>query len=450
MMKKLSISLVVVLILLVGGLRWVGISIFAIDDALDVSTGLGAKIACSGKFVGGLSQAQIVSDLAGYSPANNMLDIEYSENKVTTDFLGLSQASATYRKGLGCTIDNELATFDVGTLIVPTLNQSSLLWPAGETVNSINANLQQIVDDIVAADNLAGLDTRALLVIKNGNLIAESYGPDFNQNSKLLGWSMGKSLTSIMMGNLALNHGVNAADTMLFESWKADQRKDITLKSLLQMSSGLEFDENYIPGTDATRMLFLEPSTSKYAVNKPLANPIGEQFYYSSGTTNILMRYIFETLGGDQQTLVDYFYQQIAKPLGLTHTVFEVDSEGIFVGSSYIFSSARDWARMGLLMINQGVINNQQVLSKEWVQASSTPNESANDGSYGYQFWLNRGGESLRWPELPEDTYAMLGNRKQRVMMFPSQNVVIVRLGWGSSYPDDENFSSILAALDDQ
>jgi hypothetical protein len=142
MMKKLSISLVVILILVVGGLRWIGISILAIDDALDVSTGLGAKIACSGKFVGGLSQAQIVSDLAGYSPANNMLDIEYSENKVITDFLGLSQASATYRKGLGCTIDNEFATFDLDTLVVPTLNQSSLVWPAGETVTSINTNLE--------------------------------------------------------------------------------------------------------------------------------------------------------------------------------------------------------------------------------------------------------------------------------------------------------------------
>ncbi|MGJ8681806.1 serine hydrolase domain-containing protein [Paraglaciecola sp.] len=446
-MKKLSISLVVVFISAVIGLRWVGISILAIDDALDVSTGLGAKIACSGKFVGGLSQAQIVSDLAGYSPANNILDIEYSENKVTTDFLGLSQASATYRKGLGCTIDNELATFDLDTLVVPTLQQSSLLWPTGETVTSINTNLQMVVDDIVAADNQAGLDTRALLVIKNGNLLAESYGPDFTQNSKFLGWSMGKSLTSIMVGNLALKHSVKDTETMLFESWKGDERKDITLKNLLQMSSGLEFDENYIPGTDATRMLFLEPSTSKYAVHKPLANPIGEQFYYSSGTTNILMRYIFNTLGSDQQTLVDYFYQQIAQPLGLAHTVFEVDAEGIFVGSSYIFASARDWARMGLLMINQGVINNQQILSKEWVQASYTPNESQNDGSYGYQFWLNRGSEKLRWPELPEDTYAMLGNRKQRVMMFPSQNTVIVRLGWGSSYPDDDNFGKILAEL---
>ncbi|MCF2948781.1 beta-lactamase family protein [Paraglaciecola aquimarina] len=447
MLKKLSISLVVVLIFIASGLRWLGISVFAIDDALGVSTGLGAKIACSGKFVGGLSEAQIVSDLAGYSPANNLLDIYYHQSSVSTNFLGLSQASATYRKGLGCTLDNAQATFDLNSLTVPSFNSSSLLWPAGETVNSIDTQLQAVVDEIMAADKLAGLDTRALLVVKDGQILAEAYGSGFDQNTPLLGWSMGKSLTAIMLGHAVTTRQIDLNSTQLFTPWKGDQRNQISLKSLLQMSSGLEFDENYIPGTDATRMLFLEPSTSQFALHKPSIYQVGEHFHYSSGTTNILMRYLFDSLGGDPQTLINYFYEQIAQPLGMANTVFEVDAEGIFVGSSYIFSSARDWARMGLLMVNQGVINNQKVLSREWVEAATTPNESLNDGSYGFQFWLNTGGDAARWPDLPEDTYAMLGNRKQRVMIFPTHNTVIVRLGWDSSYPDDKNFSKILAAL---
>lgn len=447
MLKKILIGLVVALILLVAGLRYVGVSVFALSDALDVSTGMSAKIACSGKFISGLSNQQIMSDLAAYSPANKMLDFEYMDNRVTTDFMGLSTASATFRKGLGCSIDYHKTLFDLDSLVVPKLTKASTVWPKGEVVNSIDSQVQALLDEMMLNDNAEGLDTRALVVVKDGQILAEAYGDGFTVDTPILGWSMGKSLTSIMLGNLVLKQKVNAQNTHLFPSWNSDDRKNISLESLLQMSSGLQFEENYIPGTDATRMLFLEPSASGFALAKPAIFEVGEHFAYSSGTSNILMRYIMQTLGGQPQQLVDYFYNDIAKPLGLTNTIFEMDSEGLFVGSSYIFATARDWARFGHVMVNQGVINNQQILSKGWITAAVKPNGSKNDGAYGYQFWLNQGSDNQRWPQLPNDTFAMLGSKKQRVLMFPSEKVVIVRLGWSGSYPDDENFSRILAAL---
>lgn len=448
MLKKILISLVVVVLLIAAGLRLIGISVLHLDDVVDVASGLGAKIACSGKFVTGLTEQQIMDDLAGYSPATKLLDIQYQGNKVTADFMGLSLSSATFRGNLGCTLDSAQALVDLDKLSAADLKARSMSWPAGETVNSIEQTMQTLVDSILRQDNQDGLDTRALLVVKDGYIVAESYAQGFDYATPLLGWSMGKSLTSIMLGNLALKQRVKVNSKELFSQWQNDERSNISLENLLQMSSGLAFAETYIPGTDSTRMLFLEPSTSGYALAKPVEHPPGKHFAYSSGTTNILMRYVFETLGAQPQALVNYFHTEIAIPLGLANTVFELDSEGIYVGSSYIFSSARDWARMGWLMVNQGVINNQQLISKDWVKAATQSNQSENDGRYGYQFWLNTGGnQAPRWSDLPSDLYAMMGNKGQRVMMIPAKNAVIVRLGWSNSYPDSENFGKIITAL---
>ncbi len=438
--------MLVLLLLLFVGLRMLSISPLALGDALDISTSMGAKIACSGKYVSGLSEQQIKADLAAYSQANNLLDISYQNNSVSTDFWGLSQAKATFRQGLGCTLVYAESELDLDSLTVPSVSESSALWPAGESINSIQPMAQKLLDQILLEDNQQGLDTRALVVVKNGNIVAESYAAGFTQSTPLLGWSMGKSLTSILFGNLVLNNKISVADDHLFSQWNDQARQAITLESLLHMSSGLAFDENYMPGTDATRMLFLEPSASRIPLSQPVEHPVGAHFSYSSGSSNILMRLAANTLGGPQ-ALIDYFYQQIAQPLGLANTIFEVDPGGVFVGSSYILASARDWARMGLLMVKDGQINQQTVLSPEWVAAAQQANVSDNDPRYGYQFWLNSGSDTLRWPELPTDTYAMLGSKKQRVMMIPSHNTVIVRLGWSGSYPDDKNFSRVLAAL---
>jgi CubicO group peptidase (beta-lactamase class C family) len=132
----------------------------------------------------------------------------------------------------------------------------------------------------------------------------------------------------------------------------------------------------------------------------------------------------------------------------LQNTTFELDASGVFVGSSFIYAPARDWARFAYLMINEGRINGRRVLDANWVARTRQPNSSDNDPRYGYQFWLNSGGPALRWPALPEDAYAMQGNRAQVVMLVPSRQAAIVRLGWtAGEYPIDANFALILARL---
>ena len=449
-MKKLAAVLLVLIIAIVIAIpKLVGFQAWHIPAAIDMATGLGAKLACSSRYVTGLSEEQAKADIVSYSAAASLLELTYDEQAktVTATLQGMSEKQAQYREGLGCTL--ELGdTTPLDNIIVNTLHATDEPWPNGESVNTINNDVQTLTALQLNQDNEAGLQTRALLVIKDGQIIAESYADGFDKDSKLLGWSMGKSVTAMMLGRLDTMKGINFQQTELFDDWKNDNRKDLNLVHLLQMSSGLDFDEPYVPGSDSTKMLFTAHSASDVALKSTLAHEPSTIFYYSSGTTNLLARWLFNELGGTPQAMIDFTYNELFAPLRMTNSIFETDSSGVLVGSSYLYSSARDWGRLAQLLLNDGVWNQQQLISAEWIKQASTPNSSVNDKRYGYQFWLNGGESELRYPDLPANAYAMQGNRSQRVMMFPTENTAIIRLGWTTgTYPLNENFSEILNAI---
>lgn len=447
--KKISALCIIAFfcsIVLFGSRYILGFSLWRIGDAITVATGMGAKLGCSSRFVSHATEVQITHDLASYSPVNRYLKLHYDmENKtVSASLFGMANTSATYRIGLGCTL-NVGNTAPLDSITAPPIAVSpSMPWPRGEHVMSIQPTRQSMLNALLTQDNTDGLNTRALLLVENGEITAESYAQGYDQKSRLLGWSMGKSVTAIMLGRMAYLDMATMQQAQLFPHW-VDERKHITLEHILQMSSGLMFDETYAPGSDATDMLFSDQSASELALHKSLAFQPGEHFSYSSGTTNILMRWMYENVNSNTQQLSDFFRHEILQPLSLGHTVFEPDPSGVFVGSSYIYASARDWARLGLLMLNKGTINGQRVLSEAWVSAAIAENSSENYPGYGYYFWLNKTGNGLRWPELPTDAYFMMGNRKQYVMVVPSKNIVMVRLGWTKGdYPVAKNFSTLI------
>jgi CubicO group peptidase (beta-lactamase class C family) len=446
MRKWLFISLVPLVGLVVLMKPLMGVSPQHLPAAVEVATGMAAKLACSGRYISGLSEQQVFEDVASYSPANRLLEIDYDTVRKTStaSMFGFSNMSARFRESLGCTLDiGDTSSLDAVRALPAVVSEE--LWPAGSRVDSIVPGLQRSLDQLLDADNRAGLETRALLVVGAGAILAESYATGFDAATPLLGWSMGKSLTSIMLGQLEYQGELDVQSRRLFPEWSGDERADISIENLLQMSSGLDFDETYAPGSDSTEMLFTAHSASDVARASPPLHPPGEYFYYSSGTTNMLAQLWFDRVGGSTQQAVEHLQRQILQPLGMVATIFEPDPSGVFVGSSYIYASTRDWARLGLLMLNEGELNGTRLLSQAWVERARAPNASDNDPRYGYQFWLNRGGEELRWPALPEDAYAMLGNRHQTVMIVPSRRVVLVRLGWtAASYPMAENFSALL------
>ncbi|KEI72037.1 serine hydrolase domain-containing protein [Endozoicomonas elysicola] len=449
-MKKLFVSFVLIAGLLVAiPPYFLGFSLFNLGHAVQVATSLSAKLACSARFISELDDQQIASDLSSYSQVTELVDLKYNDSprQVSAHLFGLAPTVATYRDGLGCTLD-----FDgVNTLKNATVVQHSKIsteqWPAGISTDNIDPEIQTLLNSIMTADNQQGLDSRAMVVVRGGEILAEAYGDGFDHNTPLLGWSMGKSVTAMILGRLETLEKVSKDDIALFDQW-TDKRADLSLEQLLQMNSGLAFDETYAPGSDATHMLFTAPSASDVAMTSKLRHSPGSHFSYSSGTTNLLSRYVDQILGSELNNTMAFVQQELFTPAGISNAIFEPDASGILIGSSYLYASGRDWARLGLIMANSGSINGHKLLSDAWVVAAQTPNASDNEKSYGYQFWLNRGDEELRWPTLPEDAYAMLGNRKQSVMIIPSQNTVLVRLGWTSDdYPMEENYKALLDAL---
>lgn len=449
-MKKLLISLALFSGLLIAVPPYfLGFSLFNLSHAVQVATSLSAKLACSARFISGLDDQQIVSDLSSYSPVTELVNLKYSDtpSQVSADLFGLAPTVATYRQGLGCTIefDGDDTLYQMASQPLPEPDHAP--WPKGNRVGTVNPAIQNVLESMLAEDNRNGLDSRAMVVVQDGQIIAEAYGNGFNPTTPLLGWSMGKSVTAMMLGRLEALEKVSKNDTALFDQW-TDTRAELSLEQLLQMSSGLAFDETYAPGSDATHMLFTAPSASDVAMTSPLDHEPGSHFSYSSGTTNLLSRYIHQTLGSDPAQTMGFVQTELFVPAGIATAIFEPDASGVLVGSSYLYASGRDWARFGLIMANNGEINGQKLLPDNWVTAAQAPNTSDNEKSYGYQFWLNRGDDQLRWPSLPEDAYAMLGNRKQSVMIIPSTNTVLVRLGWTSGdYPMEDNYKALLDAI---
>ena len=423
-----------------------GMSPASLGSLFPVATGLGAKLACSGHYITGLSPGQVLEDLASYSPAYGFVNIEYDEASRSSHatLFGLASRSARYRPGLGCTLDlGDVSALD--GVIAPVLEVSADAWPLGETVNTVEPAMQNRLDALLSEDITEGLVTRALLMVRDGHVVAESYAGGFDAATPHLGWSMGKSLIAQLLGTLERRGQLDVAETALFPEWNGDERKAISIENLLHMASGLHFEEVYAPGSDATRMLFNAHSASTVALQQLLEHPVGEYFSYSSGTTNLLSRLFYQRVGGSTQQSVDYLYSEFFEPLGMRNTVLEPDPSGVFVGSSYIYASARDWGRLGELMLRGGQLNGLRLLSENWVARAATPNGADNDARYGYQFWLNAGGVELRWPDLPEDAYAMQGNHGQVVMIIPSRNMAMVRLGWSATpYPTSRKLGLLL------
>ena len=439
--------------LVMAGLYSVGMSPTSLGANIAVGTGMGAKLACSGRFLSGFDDAQIRQDLTSYSAAFDWLslDIDDRTQRAQMSLMGFAKTSATYRDGIGCALD--LGESDALTQLkvpkAPAID-NSLPWPAGAADPIVNETLMQTLAASMAQDQAEGLQTRALVLVQNGQILAEVYAPGITPDTPLMGWSMGKSLTALMLGWLEQRGELSVDEQRLFDEWSEDERGSIQIKDLLQMTSGLEFSEVYVPGSDATRMLFMAPSAASVPLQSPLKHPPGSRFSYSSGTTNLLSLLFTQRVGGAQNA-INHLYQDILWPLGMHHTTLEPDASGVFVGSSNIYATARDWARLGETFLHEGELNGVRIADKSYMQELVQPNASSNDRAYGYQVWLNRGEMKKYWPDLPEDAYGFTGNRGQAVMIFPSEQAVMVRLGWSAQgYPRNDRFADWLRALTSQ
>jgi len=299
-------------------------------------------------------------------------------------------------------------------------------WPDGSTVATTAA-----LDRLLADDALAGPGMRAIVVVDHGRIVAERYAAGFSATTPLLGWSMTKSVVAGLVGML-VKEGRLALDQPA--GWPAADggRERIRITDLLAMSSGLRFNEAYGAVSDVTRMLYLQPDMAGFARAQPLEHPAGEFWSYSSGSANIVSRLVQDAAG---RLGAAYPTEKLFKPLGMTSATMETDEDGTLVGSSYMYATARDWARYGLFLLQDGVWQGQELLPRGYVAMMASP-VAASGGEYGHGLvwlWGSDAATAGTNPDtafgIPTDTFWMEGHDGQSTAIIPSRQLVIVRLG---------------------
>lgn len=426
-MKKFLKIFVLLLIAVVIYLR------IEIYPQLDLISGFSAKSVASGHFIDGRSLETIQqgdNDIDKVDWATN--EINDTERFVTSKVYGLKERKAIYREGLGATLIND--DFDVTKpYLVPkrTKINTNLPFPYGnlepkDTVfsNVDYAKLNAVIENAFDKKGEKNKRTRSVIVIYKDKIIAEKYADGFDKNSRILGWSMTKSLTGTFFGILQKQGKININDKAPITEWQNDERKSITINNLLQMNSGLEWEEDYGKISDVTKMLFIEEDMTKSQIDKPFVGKPNETWNYSSGTTNLLSGILRKQFKKHQEYL-DFWYSSLFDKIGMNSALVEVDMAGNFVGSSYGWATTRDWAKFGLLYLHKGNWNGEQIFDESWAKYVSSPTNSSN-GQYGAQFWLNAGG---RFPNTPKDMFYASGYQGQMVAVFPSHDLVIVRMG---------------------
>ena len=282
MLRKILIS---ILIVFLGAIAYIFMAYY---PQLPIANGYAAKKMCSCAFIADRSPDDIQRTDLGFGPLSmTKSKIDPESGSVTTNIFGMAARTAVYREGVGCILLNGGDDHNVSLSIEPDNRDSNLPWPLGKSV-SIPGQVDQVdldglntaIDEAFDPGTLMiKKKTRAVVVVYKGKIIAEKYADGFDANTEILGWSMTKSIISTLIGILQKNGKANLNDKGLFPEW-VDYRKDISIKDLLQMQSGLGFSEVYEKISDATRMLFISEDISEIPLQSPLEHDPGEYWYY--------------------------------------------------------------------------------------------------------------------------------------------------------------------------
>jgi hypothetical protein len=431
-MKK-TIKRIIYGLLIILGAAVIGAAIY-INSLLPIITGYAAKNLCSDVFVSGREPEDVEALDLNFSLikyTNNKID--FDEKSVTSRFLW-GKSEAIYRPGFGVTLirdmnEDELRkmAYPVGT--EPGYSQDTITWPLGDLLPETTTCIDKIkLDDItkrLITENAYNGNAFAFLVVHKGIPVAEAYKPQFNERTRFLSWSMAKSFMNAMVGILVSEGKLDINQPTGLDEWKSDDRSKITLNDLLQMQSGLEWNEDYGNRSDVTLMLHSEGDMSRFAMERPVAYKAGTHWYYSSGSTNIVSNLIRRQFSSDSAYYA-FADTRLFNKIGMPDAVLEVDAAGNWVGSSYLYATARDYARFGLLYLNNGIFSGERILPEGWVEYTTT-SSSASEGLYGSFFWLNR---SRAMPAVPEDMYSCNGHDGQYIFIIPSRELIIVVLGY--------------------
>ena len=239
-----------------------------------------------------------------------------------------------------------------------------------ETADTVR--LERIAEKLMDEGGYNG-NAFAFMVVHKGIPVVEAYQPQFNERTLFLSWSMAKSFTNTLAGIMVKEGKLDINRPINIPEWQTDDRKQITYKNLMQAESGLLWNEDYGNRSDVTLMLYNEKDFARFVFDQPLAAPVGTKWVYSSGNPNVVTYQIRQIIGNDRE-YYQFPQQKLFNKIGMPNAIFEVECfRNFLLGSSYIYATARDFARYGLLHLQDGVFNGERILPDGWVESSTIP-----------------------------------------------------------------------------
>ncbi|HEX9580242.1 MAG TPA: serine hydrolase [Gemmatimonadales bacterium] len=416
--------------------------------------GINAHHLCAGLWVVGrdhrrTADAVVADDIKRFPAFRWEDDFRFSLDQATRTATvtdpRVGSRSARYTGDQGCSILPAGATdvFFEPVAVTPALpDPGTQDWPMGDrnakgVIPSLNpAALESALD---WAFNDAGLRrpqyTRGIVAIHQGKIIAERYAPGFGPSTPQISWSMGKSIAATLIGVLIQDGRLTLDQPAPVPEWQGakDPRRAVRIRDLLRMSSGLDFDNfgldpanSYSAANEHFRIYFDAIHVAAHAVHQPLRYEPGTVWRYRNSDPLTLMYLARRALEAKGENFLTFPQRRLFDRLGMRSMVLETDAWGNFIITGYDYGSSRDWARLGLLYLQDGVWQGERLLPERWVEFVTTSAPGDPSKGYGGLFWLNRGGAMGR---LPEDAYWAAGYMGQRTLIIPSRDLVVVRQG---------------------
>jgi CubicO group peptidase (beta-lactamase class C family) len=417
-------------------------AMFRPDRAIRVATGFVAHNICSKSFVSELDPQTVfaeTTDRAGIHLLRWVLkyDLDRTGRTVDASLAGLLGSRAAFREGFGCVLlhgpaDPYLLRSDIAALKRPKTPPLLPEIAGADVVEPSDPGLKAALDHAFEEPEAPPFRrTKAVVVVHHGTVIAERYADGIGIDTQLLGFSMTKSVVNALLGILTQQGRISPSLPAPIPEWRGatDPRRRIEVEHLLRMTTGLALDETNSGFDPSSQMIYLHNDMAGFAVKAALIAPPGTRWAYSSPTTQLLARIVRDIAGGPEQTMA-FAWRELFNPLGMRNVTLEFDGAGTLQGSTYMLASARDWAKFGLLYLNDGVVGGKRILHEDWVDFSAA---ATLDTDYGAGFWTNRSehadAKGRVRAGIPRDAFFASGDLGQRVVIMPSQHLVVVRLG---------------------
>ena len=415
-----------------------------------IATGYISHVVCSYVFVSGLDPTRVnEEDIAGNPVFNGFHwalrhEVNREKREVTARTPGGLSSRAVYRDGLGC------------------VNLNGTPPPAAPTRAEIEADgpIPALLPDIAGPDVVvprreglkSALDrafaepegkrvrlTHAVVVVHDGRVVAERYAEGFGVETPVHGWSATKSVNNALLGILVRQGKLRMEDPAPVAAWQnpADPRRAITPDQLLRMQSGLDLGDSLsarlsTAWDSSARMAFNEPDMAGFAEGASLDAAPGTKWKYANGNPAILARILRDRVGGRAVDVLRFARRELFGPLGIHRATLELDATGTPIAGAFMFATPREWARLGMLFLGDGVVGGARILPEGWVRYSTTPTPNAFVG-YGAGWWINqgdsRGARFRREHGMPADAFMAMGIYGQTVVVIPSERLVVARFG---------------------